>query len=113
MLKQLLIGLSLLVVLPLAAYAQNIDGVWRDARGVPYYIRQVGNEIWWFGENQPVAPAFSNVAHGKIDARRLILSWADVPKGINQSAGILVFQVTSATRLDILQDTGSWCLAPF
>src|SRR5439155_26039479 len=72
MLKKLMICLSLLVAIPLAAYAQNIDGVWHDARGVPYYIRQVGNEIWWFGENQPLAPVFSNVAHGKIDIGRVL-----------------------------------------
>jgi len=113
MFKQLIAGLVLMLGMPLAAYAQNLTGVFHDPNGVPYYIRQVGREIWWFGENDPDTPNFSSVAHGKIHQDRIILSWADVPKGANQGSGILVFQVNPAhNRLDLILETGGWCCSP-
>ena len=107
MYKRVMLGLMLVVVLPLAASAQ-VTGVWQGNYGADYYIRQVGNEIWWLGENDPVHPSFSNVAHGKIDGNLIILSWGDVPKGGILSSGVLVLQVVSSRRLEAILRTGGF-----
>lgn len=68
-LKKSLLCLTLLLVMPLA-YAASLTGVWQGNDGARYYLRQVGKEVWWYGENDPVFPSFSNVAHGKLDGSR-------------------------------------------
>jgi hypothetical protein len=90
------------------ASAQDLSGVWKGNDGGSYYIRQVGNEIWWFGENNPTSPSFSNVAHGKLAGTTIELSWGDVPKGNILQSGILVLKMVSNTELQALLQEGGF-----
>jgi hypothetical protein len=66
-----------------------LTGVWSCNDGGTYYIKQIGDIIWWYGESaHPVV--WSNVARGTISGRTITLEWADVPKGKSGGSGTLV-----------------------
>jgi hypothetical protein len=61
-----------------------------------YYIRQVGNQIYWFGEEgeflfdaeqKMKKPQWANVAYGTINGNVIDVNWADVPKGQSMNSG--------------------------
>ena len=74
-----------------------IAGDWNGNDGGKYYIRQIGNRIWWYGERAPTSPAWSNVAEGYIQGNIIELDWADVPKGGIWGYGHLTLEVVSTT----------------
>lgn len=49
----------------------NVDltGVWSCDDGGVYYIRQLGNIVWWDGEEDETNPGWANVARGTISGR--------------------------------------------
>ena len=54
----------------------DLTGVWSGDDGGNYEIRQIGNEVWWFGAGPE---AWANVAYGTFDAiGQLNMKWADV-----------------------------------
>ncbi len=85
----------------------NLTGVWNCNDGGRYYIRQLGSKVWWFGENSPASPVWSNVAHGDRVGSQLRLEWADVPKGRIMNSGILILNI-SGNRLTAAQKTGGF-----
>jgi Putative peptidoglycan binding domain len=91
-----------------AAMPRNLSGRWTCDDGGTYYLRQVGNVVWWYGESSPVSPRWSNVAHGSYQGRRLQLDWADVPKGPNSGGGTLVLSVMSPDKLVATSKTGGF-----
>jgi hypothetical protein len=87
----------------------DLTGVWRCDDGGLYYIRQRGAEIFWFGEQSPTDPHWSNVAHGEIDSSGGIrLSWADVPKGRISSTGLLILRIESDDSFVAVNKTGGF-----
>lgn len=101
---------SLFLLSPIFTYAQsqNLTGKWTGNDGGTYYVRQIGEEVWWFGENSPTTPGFSNVAYGHLSGNLLILRWADVPKGQAMNAGILELVVQSNSNIVASQETGGF-----
>ena len=85
----------------------NLDGVFSGAGG-KYYLRQLGNEILWYGEEDAVSPAWSNVAHGVIKGNTITVKWADVPKGQILQSGNLVIQINSNDELVLIKQTGEF-----
>lgn len=77
--------------LPSLAFA-DLTGRWSCNDGGTYYVRQIGKEVFWFGEQNPGQPVWSNTASGYIDGNQIILRWADVPKGSIMQEGILILQ---------------------
>lgn len=73
----------------------NIEGVFTCDWNGNYYVRQIGNEVLWYGEEVSVDPSWSNVAHGTINGDVLTLIWADVPKGSIMQKGNLVIKINS------------------
>ena len=73
----------------------NIEGIFTCDWNGNYYVRQIGNEILWFGEDDNVTPTWSNVAHGTINGDVLNVIWADVPKGSIMQHGKLVIKILS------------------
>jgi len=71
--------------------ASDITGKWNGNDGGFYYIRQIGNDIWWFGTNVftagPEFNAFSNVLHGTRNGLTIDAKWQDVPLGDTKSKG--------------------------
>jgi hypothetical protein len=85
----------------------NLSGVWNCDDGGKYYVRQLGNKVWWLGERTPTSPAWSNVAHGDLVGNQLRLEWADVPKGSILQSGILLLEVTG-NKMTAKQKTGGF-----
>ena len=99
--------LMLLIISPSGA-AIDLTGVWGCDDGGAYYIRQLGNTVWWFGEQDPANPGWSNVAKGTISGSKITLTWADVPKGGAMGSGNLILQITSEDQLQAIQKTGGF-----
>jgi hypothetical protein len=107
-----------ILFLPVLLYAQDdvkkqttnqysLDGAFNGGGG-KYYIRQLGNDILWYGEEDAVSPTWSNVAHGIINGNTITVKWADVPKGSIMQSGNLVIRIDSNDALTLLQQTGEF-----
>lgn len=75
----------------------DLTGRWSCDDGGIYYIRQVGDEVWWTGrsgEPKDKRKAFANVFHGTIRGREIVGSWADDPAGEARGAGTLTLEIT-------------------
>ena len=88
-------------------YSYNLDGVFSGAGG-KYYLRQLGNEILWYGEEDAVSPTWSNVAHGTIAKNIITVKWADVPKGSIMQSGNLKIRIDSNDELVLIEQTGDF-----
>jgi hypothetical protein len=82
--------------------ALDLD-IWNCDEGGEYYIRQLGNRIWWFGEKDPNAPDWSNVMRGTLNGNTITADWADVPKGSVMQSGSLAFRVVSSNEINAIQ----------
>jgi len=87
--------------------AYNLDGVFSGGGG-KYYLRQLDNEILWYGEEDAVSPTWSNVAHGVIKGNTITVKWADVPKGEIMQSGSLVIKINSNDELELIKQTGEF-----
>jgi hypothetical protein len=91
----------------------NLNGKWRGNDGATYYIRRVGNRVWWYGEKSPTNPNFSNVFRaafsGSIKTGSTVVGeWADVPKGTILNSGTLSFKVINPNFLQRTTQTGNF-----
>ncbi len=88
----------------------DLTGTWTVNGGAgKYYIKQIGEEIWWYGESSSSNPLWSNSAHGKYSSGTVTLEWADVPKGSIANHGILVLQVSNNdTYMESVIKTGGF-----
>ena len=103
------------VLMPLATDAiaeldQGVDltGTWSGNDSGAYYIHQLGAVVWWYGEQAPTSPVWSNVAHGQFQNDQLVLEWTDVPKGQIMGSGQLVLSIDSPNRLTAVRRTGGF-----
>lgn len=76
----------------------ELTGAWAGNDTGTYYIRQVGDCVWWFGtevrdiELGPTSQrGFANVASGRIVGTQVDLEWVDVPLGNTVNGGGLTF----------------------
>ena len=86
----------------------DLTGVWKCDDGGTYYLSQTNNVLCWYGEKDPISPAFSNVAQGTIDGSIINLQWADVPKGTTLNSGILTLNIVSNDELQATKKTGNF-----
>ncbi|HEY9607488.1 MAG TPA: hypothetical protein V6C85_38240 [Allocoleopsis sp.] len=96
-----------------AADTVNLNGKWKGNDGAIYYIRRVGSQVWWYGENSPTNPSFSNVFRanfaGSIKTGSSVVGqWADVPKGTILQGGNLSFKVVNPNLLQRVDQTGNF-----
>ena len=96
--------------------ALNLTGIWSANDGGVYYLRQIGNQLWWAGLSlespQGVADlqqgiSFSNVLQGQLSGTTATGDWADVPRGSILNSGILGLQV-SPNHIQRLSATGGF-----
>ena len=76
----------------------ELTGAWAGNDTGVYYIRQVGDCVWWFGtevrdiELGPTGQrGFASVASGRIVGTQVDLEWVDVPLGYTVNGGGLTF----------------------
>lgn len=84
----------------LVEQGNNLTGVW-DAGGATFYVRQLGKEIWWFGELSPTNPRWTNVARGTVDNKLVHVKWVDVPKGETRGQGTLTLRIVDSKHMKI------------
>jgi hypothetical protein len=98
------------VVAPAALLAGPIrTGVYRADDGGTYYVRVIGDQVWWAGESADGGRNFTNVFHGTvIGSTGIYGDWADVPKGRNAHAGKLRLEINSPTSFTATAKTGGF-----
>jgi hypothetical protein len=76
----------------------ELTGAWVGNDNGVYYIRQVGDCVWWFGTEvrdielgRTSQRGFANVASGRIIGTQVDLEWVDVPLGDTVNGGGLTF----------------------
>lgn len=92
----------------------ELTGAWAGNDSGVYYIRQVGDCVWWFGtEVKDIEPGttlqrgFANVASGRIVGNQVDLEWADVPLGDTVNGGGLTFRYDDAGgQLTLIEQRG-------
>ncbi|WP_052154238.1 hypothetical protein [Thermoactinomyces sp. CICC 10522] len=73
----------------------NPTGVYTSDDGGRYYVRQIGNTIWWAGlGNGGTGDNFTNVFRGTRTGNVVSGTWVDVPRGTNTGSGTLSFQIS-------------------
>ena len=82
-----------------------LTGAWSGDDGGVYYIRQVGECVWWFGTDLAASSradrpqGFANVAAGRVDGTDIELEWADVPLGNILGGGGLTVRIDEGATL--------------
>lgn len=92
----------------------ELTGAWAGNDSGTYYIRQVGDCVWWFGtevRDVELGPTnqrgFANVASGRIVGTQIDLEWADIPLGDTVNGGGLTFVYdASSDQLTLAQQRG-------
>ncbi len=96
------VGDSLLI-----AQSETLTGVWNCNDGGVYFIRQIGNQVWWYGQSSDGGATWSNVFQGTITGSRITGSWADVPKGSIRGNGSMTLSIEGSNRLRKIGAGGS------
>jgi hypothetical protein len=107
MMKILLLPIILAVFLG-TTLALDLTGDWRASTGENFYIRQVNNTVWSYGESIPTNGNWTSVAYGTLEGNKVLLDWADVPKGNASLMGTLMLNVSSDNELQVIDQTGGW-----
>jgi hypothetical protein len=84
------------------AQLTNLTGVWHADDVGTYYIRQIGNAVWWLGMSRDQGRSFANVFRGTIQGNSLEGSWVDVPMGAGGALGggmLLIYGGSLSTAL--------------
>ena len=108
MLRKFILMCAVVLLLPTIALA-DLSGEWTSDDGGQYYLRQVGNTLYWYGEHSATNPAWSNVYDGRIQGDKIRGNWADVPKGRANSRGVLQLQIKeNGNVLEATHKTGGF-----
>lgn len=94
----------------------ELTGVWSGSEGGVYYIRHVGDCVWWFGtelddieSGVTGQPGFANVASGRVVGTHLEVEYADLPMGHTLGGGGLTFEYVAEDGLLVLiEQRGDW-----
>jgi hypothetical protein len=79
---------------------RRLTGEWKANDGGTYWIRQVGNQVWWVGTSSDGGRTFTNTFRGTRDGAEITGEFADVPRGQILGSGQLNLRL-------ILGSTGS------
>ncbi|HBH86372.1 MAG TPA: hypothetical protein DDY17_02065 [Syntrophaceae bacterium] len=88
--------------------AFNLNGLWKCNDGGKYYVRQIGNDVWWLGKSGDSGASWTNVFHGQVSGAQVNGSWSDVPHGRVMSGGVMVIQVVNANNFKAINRTGGF-----
>lgn len=94
----------------------DLTGAWQGSDDGVYYIRQVGECVWWFGtELDDIDPGvtghlgFANVASGRLVGNQLDLEFADIPLGNILGGGGLTYAYDAELdQLTLIEQRGDW-----
>ena len=86
----------------------NLTGRWRSNDGGAYFLRQVGTQLWWYGQSGDNGRTWTNVFQGRIEGSQVIGSWADVPHGQIMHNGEMSLQIVAPNFLRAVNRTGGF-----
>ncbi|MGB1241005.1 MAG: DUF7452 domain-containing protein [Chitinophagales bacterium] len=72
---------------------KDLTGVFKCTDGGYYYVRQIGNKVYWFGEHPN--GNFANVMSGSLNGNMIKSKWWDVPKGKARNKGNIQIKVSA------------------
>src|SRR5258708_354148 len=104
----LLFASLILLLVSVTATARSLTGVWRCDDGGTYWVRQTGDEVFWYGRSGDQGASWTNVFHGSINGDNMSGKWADVPNGAERQAGELDLSVESGNRFAATRKTGNF-----
>jgi len=88
----LLVGAMLMSVFAsAAALAAELNGYYLADDGGAYFIRQIGDKVYWFGEDPN--GTYANVLMGTITGNKITARYWDVPKGKTQGMGEITLTI--------------------
>ncbi len=93
--------------IPFDAEDIRLTGRWVASDGGIYYVRQVGDSVWWLGMSDveqkydEIGRDFTNVGHGTLNDGVLRAEFADVPRGNIWGNGELSFKVEADPEGDL------------
>jgi hypothetical protein len=61
----------------------DLSGAWHGDDLGTYYLRQIGNTVWWLGMSHDQGRTFANVFRGSHASSTLEGQWIDVPMGLD------------------------------
>lgn len=100
---------TLLLAVPSNAQTPfDLSGYWETGNIGDYYIRQIDDQLWWYAEDDPISPKWTQIAHGTVKDKIVTLTWIDVPKGRSQLKGTLVLEIKYPDRLVLVKETGGF-----
>ncbi len=85
------------------AAAKELNGYYEADNGGAYFIRQIGDDVYWFGEDPN--GAWANVLVGTISGNKITARFWDVPKGKTQGMGEMTLQIQPDDSLIKLSST--------
>jgi hypothetical protein len=90
----------------------DLTGVWAASDAGTYFIRQLGNTVWWLGLSRDRGRTFANVFRGTFTATiaggAIQGEWADVPMGGTLNSGSLRLNSPDTGTLNYVSDTGGF-----
>jgi hypothetical protein len=99
--------------------AIDLTGTWNGDDSGVYYVRQLGDQVWWLGMSGLGGPAvhrgnaWTNVYRGTLKGDTVTGTYADVPGGAIQDKGPVVMKLTrtsdggiSLVNVNPVLDTG-------
>ena len=86
----------------------NLTGRWSANDGGTYYLRQLGDQLWWYGQSGDGGATWSNVYQGVIRGEQISGRWADVPLGRIQGAGVMDLMVNNPNQFTATNRTGGF-----
>jgi len=105
----ILVSAVMLLLIASAADAQiDLTGRWTCDDGGKYYVRQIGNTVWWLGESGDNGATWTNVFNGNVQAPQFSGNWADVPQGKITSSGVITLQILDANHFRAVSKTGGF-----
>ncbi len=106
--RKVIIMVLLAMIWPTVCFA-DLTGKWSCDDGGAYYLRQIGNTLYWYGERAQVNPQWSNVFVGTIQGNQVNGRWADVPKGqIMQNGQMRVRISPNGNSFEAIHKTGGF-----
>jgi hypothetical protein len=87
----------------------DITGVYQCNDGGTYYVRRVGDRVWWYGESGDGGTSWSNTFRGKMQSGSQIRGeWVDVPKGNAISDGNITIRQVDSEKFVVIDRTGGF-----
>lgn len=93
---------------PMVVQEMNLTGKWRCKEGGDYFLHQVGDKLWWYGQSPDGGRSWANVFHGTIRDKNVIGSWADVPRGKILNSGEMTITIVNNGKLRAIRKTGGF-----